>query len=147
MVKITEKELGSIIIKTLNKLFSNGSRRCICECYLDEMGKINLHPSSREDILPYPRFFVFINNGDHNPPHIHVEKKDKTYHATFRIDNGKTLQIKTKNHLDIQTHLFCEKEIPKWLERSTLVNGKTNREVCLEEWIKENPGQEIWWNA
>ena len=32
------------------------------------------------------------------------------------------------------------------LNKKTLVRGKTNREVCMEEWIKENPNQPISWS-
>lgn len=83
----TEKEIRQVVREALTELAEemvNKNRNIIYEGCLDEMGKINLHPQGREEVLPYPRFFVFVNNGDHNPPHIHVQKKDKTYHATFR---------------------------------------------------------------
>lgn len=87
-------------------------------------------------LFAYNSWELKIWSNDHNPPNFHIIKDG--WDVSFRIDNGKEVEIKTKGN-NKSIYDYMRANVEAWLESKCSIQPKlTNKENAMLTWYQHH---------
>lgn len=87
---------------------------------------------------------VYGGSSEHNPPHVHLMDKSRTFDIRVSLEDEELMSIKKNNKRVNYKELVGEFRM--WLKKKTnnpAYKGKTNKYMCINAWNVANPDKYI----
>lgn len=105
-----------------------------------DMARLN---KKETQLFPYKSYYVYLKDGDHNPPHFHIHSVQEKFDV--RVDfNGNILSVKFRGDRTdkVEDYKDVQRKVKEWLKRKPASKKvamlfKTNKDYIEFEW--DNP--------
>ena len=87
---------------------------------------------------------IYGGSTEHNPPHVHIMDRSRTFDIRVSIEDGELISIK-KDNKRVNFNEICG-QFQLWLKKYSVDKGfkdKSNKEMCVYVWNLCNPDKMI----
>ena len=109
-----------------------------------EMAQVNSYDNDGEFNKNKMKIQIYGGSSEHNPPHVHIMDKSRTFDIRADIENGDFISAKKENR-KVNYKEICGK-FKLWLKafsNNPSFKDKTNKEMCIAAWNLNNPDKMI----
>lgn len=109
-----------------------------------EMAQVNSYDNDGAFNKNKMKIQVYGGSSEHNPPHVHIMDKSRTFDIRVSIEDGEFLSAKKPNKR-INYKEICG-QFQLWLKKKSKnpsFADKTNKDECIAAWNLNNPDKLI----
>lgn len=109
-----------------------------------EMAQVNTYDNDGAFNKNKMKIQVYGGSSEHNPPHVHIMDKSRTFDIRVSIEDGEFISVKKENRRINYNEIIGEFRM--WLKKysnNPSFRKKTNKDMCIAAWNLNNPDKLI----
>lgn len=110
-----------------------------------EMAQVNTYDNDGVFNKNKMKIQVYGGSSEHNPPHVHIMDKSRTFDIRVSIEDEELISVKKENRRVNYNEIVGDFRM--WSKKYTnnpAFKGKTNKYMCINAWNVNNPDKLIY---
>lgn len=112
-----------------------------------EMAQVNTYDNDGAFNKNKMKIQVYGGSSEHNPPHVHIMDKSRTFDIRVSIEDEELISVKKENRRVNYNEIVGDFRM--WMKKYTnnpAFKGKTNKYMCINAWNVNNPDKLIYFD-